>query len=109
MTSDVTAHASPVQPVHAPVPKSGDDLRCSSGSIDLRAPDATSPSIDANAHMRKEAQNVRPSDLRQQKSDEKTVRFAEANIDETAADRIARPVMGQTPSQPAQEERSLRG
>ena len=88
---------------HAPE-TDGDDLRCSSGSIDLRAPDATSPSIDANAHTRKEAQPVRPSDPRQQKFDEKTVRFAEANVDETAVDRTVRPVMGQTPSQPVQRK-----
>ena len=99
MTCNVADHASPVQLVHAPVPKSGDVLGRSFGSIDPRAPDATSPSIDANAHLRKEAQPVRPCDLRQRKSDEKKVKFAEANVDETAVGRIViRDGAGATPA-----------
>ena len=96
MTRDVADHASPVQSVHAPVPKRGDTLERTPGSVDLRAPDTMSPSTDANAHMREEAQPVRPCDLRQQKSDEKTVRFAEANVDEKTGEWPVRPGMGQT-------------
>ena len=65
MTCDVAGHASPVQPVHAPVPESRDYPRYPSGSLDLRESERGSLSIDANAHMRKEAQPVRPNDSKQ--------------------------------------------
>ena len=65
VTCDVASHASPVQPVQAPVHESRDYPRYPYGSIDLRESVQESLSIDANAHMRKEAQPVRPNDSQQ--------------------------------------------